>query len=699
MKKLLTLILPALALTAGAPQAADATRYGAIAIDENKTNYPAGISVRQPKQLSAKNKALSECEADGGVNCGIVLWSSNHRCGAVAVEVGDAFGVGFADSKETAEKVARAKCEKEAISGWCNLKKSKCEKKEARAQAQNLREQAQRAPAPAPAGNAGGTDNQQATEGYAPDDGPATEQARQQADLGDNRGTTFDNETIKRRFGLGDPPDYLEQLKAMTDPMRGLTDPAPDNQQATEGYAPDDGPATEQARQQADLGDNRGTTFDNETIKRRFGLGDPPDYLEQLKAMTDPMRGLTDPAPDNQQATEGEGPDNDPDPSEGEAPEWQYPDQAGNIRLPLKKGNRDKNIFQQHSEAYAKLQEQWDREDYGEAPGRQAEHQKRQPGEDYGDDPDQQPGEDIHDFMFRMDNAARARKAAKNYVWEADLQASGSAEIMPCRYYCASKVKIPSGKVCRQACENAIAEAEKKTKEQREDEAHAVKAEQEWKDKREREWQERKDKWERDQQARAAKRQEDREQAAQKLAQRKAERQAARAGSGSGQNDDGGLAAHLKMMDEIHEQECRKFVNRTGPFNSVGECMKKMEWQKRQVIEDWGVDYSQQPDSNRDIGRELDEYAARLAAERRRTAQQQARQTRNGSASSTTGGMTGQAGRSAEDPWDAYDRERGIRCNPGERCETTGRGRDSGRELTHCEKTSPRPDLCATGTK
>ena len=616
MKKLLTLILPALALTAGAPQAADATRYGAIAIDENKTNYPAGISVRQPKQLSAKNKALSECEADGGVNCGIVLWSSNHRCGAVAVEVGDAFGVGFADSKETAEKVARAKCEKKAISGWCNLKKSKCEKKEARAQAQNLREQAQRAPAPAPAGNAGGTDNQQATEGYAPDDGPATEQARQQADLGYNRGITYDDP------GPDEAPD--------DDPY---FDDAP---------APDDGPATEQARQQAGLGDNRGTTFDNETIKRRFGIGDPPDYLEQLNAMTDPMRGLTDPAPDNQQATEGEGPDNDPDPSEGEAPEWQYPDQAGNIRLPLKKGNRDKNIFQQHSEAYAKLQEQWDREDYGEAPGRQAELQKRQPREDYGDDPDQQPGEDIHDFMFRVSNAARARKAAKNYVWEADLQESGSAEIMPCRYYCASKVKIPSGKVCRQACENAIAEAEKKTKEQREDEAHAVKAEKEWKDKREREWQERKAKWERGQQERMAKRQEAREQVAQKLAQRKTERQAARkrAASGSGQNDDAYLLAHLKMIEEISAQECRKFVNQTGPFNSVGECMKEMEWVKRRAIEAW--DYSQQ----------------------------QERQTRNGSASSGGGGGSSQSG-------GREDRCKGLtlcECNPGHGCCQPGRG-------------------------
>lgn len=126
MKKLLTLILPAVVLTAGAPLAADAGGgYGAIALDS--ANGAAGFSVWYPSQSSAEQRALSECVQHGGQNCAIHRRFPN-RCAALARADDQgrwARGYGYADSRAEAVDWALSECRKQGLSG-CYLEDWAC---------------------------------------------------------------------------------------------------------------------------------------------------------------------------------------------------------------------------------------------------------------------------------------------------------------------------------------------------------------------------------------------------------------------------------------------------------------------------------------------------------------------------------------------------------------------------------------------
>ena len=120
MKRLLTLILPALALTAGAPLAADAAGYGAFALDY--ANGASGFSVGYPSQSSADQRALSECAQRGGQNCAIRNRFSS-RCAAVAMADDRgrwARGLGHAESRAEAVDRALSECRTGGLSG-CSL--------------------------------------------------------------------------------------------------------------------------------------------------------------------------------------------------------------------------------------------------------------------------------------------------------------------------------------------------------------------------------------------------------------------------------------------------------------------------------------------------------------------------------------------------------------------------------------------------
>lgn len=125
MKKLLTLIPLAFALTAGAPQPAAAGGYGAFAIDN--ANRAIGYSVWYPNQSSADERALSECAQYGGRNC-VIQHRFSDRCGALAMaEHGDrwGFGFGYADSKAAAVDWAFSECQAYGVSG-CSLQSTSC---------------------------------------------------------------------------------------------------------------------------------------------------------------------------------------------------------------------------------------------------------------------------------------------------------------------------------------------------------------------------------------------------------------------------------------------------------------------------------------------------------------------------------------------------------------------------------------------
>lgn len=115
MKKLLILILPALVLTAGAPQA-DA--FGAFALDEAAWAF--AFAGGERTQAEAEQRALSLCAQEGGRDCVIKYQYTGSRCGAAAVaeEQGlRAWGFGHADSRAEAIINAINFCKSENTSG------------------------------------------------------------------------------------------------------------------------------------------------------------------------------------------------------------------------------------------------------------------------------------------------------------------------------------------------------------------------------------------------------------------------------------------------------------------------------------------------------------------------------------------------------------------------------------------------------
>ncbi len=115
MKKLLTLIMPALVLTAGAPQA-DA--FGAFALDEAAWAF--AFAGGERTQAEAEQRALSLCAQEGGRDCVIKYQYTGSRCGAAALaeEQGlRAWGFGHADSRAEAIINAINFCKSENTSG------------------------------------------------------------------------------------------------------------------------------------------------------------------------------------------------------------------------------------------------------------------------------------------------------------------------------------------------------------------------------------------------------------------------------------------------------------------------------------------------------------------------------------------------------------------------------------------------------
>ena len=124
MRKPPIILLLAIALTAGAPQAADAEGYGygAYAYDEAGGIWGAeGFAVGKPSQAEADQAALEMCRTAGGSRCGLdgVI---TKRCFAKAGREGDSAreyefaAVGFAenDTLEATEAQALALCRRQA---------------------------------------------------------------------------------------------------------------------------------------------------------------------------------------------------------------------------------------------------------------------------------------------------------------------------------------------------------------------------------------------------------------------------------------------------------------------------------------------------------------------------------------------------------------------------------------------------------
>ena len=119
MKKLLTLILPALALTTGAPLAAnESDRYGAFAIDVDVWAYAFAGGVQT--QDEADQEALALCAEEGAERCELKYQYTGSRCGAAAIaEERDylAWGFGHADTRAEAIDNAIHHCKSENTSG------------------------------------------------------------------------------------------------------------------------------------------------------------------------------------------------------------------------------------------------------------------------------------------------------------------------------------------------------------------------------------------------------------------------------------------------------------------------------------------------------------------------------------------------------------------------------------------------------
>ncbi len=91
------------------PTQAEATKYGALAIDRTNGFYFAW-AVDSPTQAEAEKKAVAECNAKGG-KCTVVLSFSGTCCAAYRTSAGKsiglAFGWGVAKTKEEADVIAK----------------------------------------------------------------------------------------------------------------------------------------------------------------------------------------------------------------------------------------------------------------------------------------------------------------------------------------------------------------------------------------------------------------------------------------------------------------------------------------------------------------------------------------------------------------------------------------------------------------
>ena len=99
--------------------------FGAFAIDTETRD--AGFSVWFPRQSTADERALSECASYGGRNC-VIRYRYPNRCAALArAEQGDrwAWGFAYADSKAEAVDGALSECRGRGVSG-CYLQSSAC---------------------------------------------------------------------------------------------------------------------------------------------------------------------------------------------------------------------------------------------------------------------------------------------------------------------------------------------------------------------------------------------------------------------------------------------------------------------------------------------------------------------------------------------------------------------------------------------
>lgn len=119
MKKLLVYLPLALALTAGAPLAAnESNRYGAFAIDVDVWAY--AFAGGERTQDEADEAALSLCAEEGAERCEIKYQYTGSRCGAAAIaEERDylAWGFGHAESRAEAIDEAISACKSENTSG------------------------------------------------------------------------------------------------------------------------------------------------------------------------------------------------------------------------------------------------------------------------------------------------------------------------------------------------------------------------------------------------------------------------------------------------------------------------------------------------------------------------------------------------------------------------------------------------------
>jgi uncharacterized protein (TIGR02145 family) len=92
------------------------SKYGALAVDRSNGFYY-GWANDQPSLSAAEKRALEECNKKGG-NCTLVLSFSGAGCAAYRTidgNVGTAYGWGLAKTKEQADAIAMAECNKRSM--------------------------------------------------------------------------------------------------------------------------------------------------------------------------------------------------------------------------------------------------------------------------------------------------------------------------------------------------------------------------------------------------------------------------------------------------------------------------------------------------------------------------------------------------------------------------------------------------------